>query len=95
MSDPVALAIIGMMAATVSAVVALVGKIVTRRLDRADANAQRREARIIEVAGEVYEIGQKVDGRLEELLRTARAASHAEGITAGEKAERDRSEGGK
>ena len=58
---------------------------------RARQATKLNEARIVETQGGIYELGQKLDGRLEELLRISRAAARAEGVAAGEQSQRDRS----
>ena len=52
------------------------------------AEAGKREVLI--VGDKVMEVGKQLDGRLSELLREARALARAEGVAAGEQAQRDR-----
>ena len=52
------------------------------------AEAGKREVLI--VGDKVVEVGKQLDGRLSELLREARALARAEGVAAGEQAQRDR-----
>lgn len=52
------------------------------------AEASRRE--IIATKDGVFEVGKRIDGRLSELLKSATALARAEGIAAGEQAQRDR-----
>ena len=54
----------------------------------AEANAARSE--IMVVGDKIVEVGKALDGRLSELLREARATARAEGMAAGEQAQRDR-----
>lgn len=58
----------------------------------ADAVKQGKlnEAQIIAVGDTIYALGEKVDGRLTDLLRESKAASRAEGVAAGEQSQRDR-----
>ena len=46
---------------------------------------------VILVGDRVMQVGDQLDGRLSELLREARALARAEGVAAGEQAQRDRS----
>jgi hypothetical protein len=52
------------------------------------ALASQREVMV--VGDKVVEVGKQLDGRLSELLREARASARAEGVAAGEQAQRDR-----
>ena len=51
---------------------------------------EESKAEIILVGDRVVEVGKQIDGRMEELLRAARAAARAEGVAAGEQSQRDR-----
>ena len=53
--------------------------------------AEESHKEIIAVGDKVFRVGEQLDGRLSELLASARLASRAEGVAAGEQAQRDRS----
>jgi hypothetical protein len=69
---------------------------------RKDAAAARKAAvqsqdALVVIEGQIFALGMNVDGRLTQLLATAKAQgvaetalARAEGVTAGEKAQRDR-----
>jgi hypothetical protein len=57
---------------------------------RARQAARENSAEIIAVNGEVREVGERIDGRLSELLRSSNALARAEGVAAGEQSQRDR-----
>jgi hypothetical protein len=63
--------------------------------------AVANKATLIEIKGQIYELGKAVDGRLSKLLEQTEArgkaegrALHAEGVVQGEQAERDRTTNG-
>ena len=92
-------------AAVVVALAALVGAVVTGLVARATsiraanaaegakAAAEASHAEIVETKAGVFELGRQVDGRLSELLAQTRLSSRAEGVLAGEQAQRDRASG--
>lgn len=43
------------------------------------------------IEGEVREVGERIDGRLSELLKSSSALARAEGVAQGEQSQRDRS----
>jgi len=63
--------------------------------------AEDSKSTLIEVKGQIFELGKAVDGRLSKLLEQTEArgkaegrALHAEGVVQGEQAERDRTTNG-
>ncbi len=62
------------------------------RQEAADAKLAALDAKreIIATKTGIYEVGKQLDGRLSELLATSNAAARAEGVAAGEQAQRDR-----
>lgn len=74
-----------------AALVAAVGGIVAAVLaNRAKMTAEDSHAQIIATKEGVFELGKQVDGRLTELLNATRQSARAEGVAAGEQAQRDR-----
>ena len=59
----------------------------------AAAKAESLESKLVELNGQVFTLGENIDGRLSQLLAVSAAAARAEGIAAGEQAQRDRSSG--
>jgi hypothetical protein len=55
--------------------------------------AQQSQREIIATKEGVFELGKQVDGRLSELLTATRKSARAEGVAAGEQAQRDRAAG--
>ena len=73
----------------------------TKAAEAARLAAEDSKSTLIEVKGQIYELGKAVDGRLSKLLEQTEArgkaegrALHAEGVVQGEQAERDRSSNG-
>jgi len=72
------------------------------RLPRTRRPPQKpRKSTLVEIKGQIYELGKAVDGRLSKLLEQTEArgkaegrALHAEGVVQGEQAERDRTSNG-
>ena len=68
--------------------------------EASSASAAESKVTLVEIKGQIFELGKAVDGRLSKLLEQTEArgkaegrALHAEGVTQGEKAERARSNG--
>jgi Flp pilus assembly protein TadB len=64
---------------------------------KAEKTAGENQATLIRIDNAIFEVGQRVDGRLSELLDAAKtqgvtdsALARAEGVAAGEKKQRDR-----
>ena len=75
----------------IAALVAAIGGIVAAILaHRAKATAEAAEKAVVAVGDNVFELGKRMDGPLSELLSTTRALARAEGVAAGEQAQRDR-----
>jgi hypothetical protein len=75
----------------VAALVAAIGGIVAAVLSyRARRRVEDVEALVINIDGEVREVGRRIDGRLSKLLETTGALARAEGVAQGEQAQRDR-----
>ena len=91
MSDAVLIAAIGAVGLIFVALLGLLTQIILKRFAEAKEAAEQTTATLVEVGDKVFRIGEQVDGRLSELLREARALARAEGIAAGEQAQRDRS----
>lgn len=67
------------------------------KADAAKEAAEHAKALLVEINGSVFTIGEKIDGRLTELihakdalLEVATARARAEGVAIGEQSERDR-----
>jgi len=83
----------------VSTIVTAVGVIVAAYYSyRAKQRAANAETKVDEtkvdlqvIQGEVHEVGERIDGRLSELLDASTKVARAEGVAAGEQAQRDRS----
>jgi len=90
-SDAVLIAVIGAVGLIFVALLGLLTQIILKRFSEAKEAAEQTTATLVEVGDKVFRIGEQVDGRLSELLREARALARAEGIAAGEQAQRDRS----
>ena len=61
--------------------------------DKAQAAADlgaRAVGELAVIRGEVREVGARIDGRLSELLTSSNSLARAEGVQAGEQAQRDR-----
>lgn len=75
----------------VAALVAAVGGIVAAALaSRAKVAADNNASELVVVGDQVRALGKRMDGPLSELLVTTRALARAEGVAAGEQAQRDR-----
>ena len=85
MSDPAS--IITAVAALVAAFGGIIAAILAHRAREA---SKANSAEIIAVNGEVHEVGERIDGRLSELLRSTAALARAEGVAAGDQSQRDR-----
>jgi hypothetical protein len=84
MSDAVVIAIIVAVPPTLVALGALlVGLRNTRKVDDAKVAAEQGTAKIVEVGGQVFELGKAVDGRLQTLLEKTEQAAAAAGKAAG------------
>lgn len=91
-------AVATLIAAAGALIVALVGAFVARSnslraasaASAAKVAAESAKADIIATKEGVFELGKQVDGRLSELLIETRKSARAEGVAAGEQAQRDR-----
>ena len=73
----------------------------TKAAEAAKAAAEDGKATLVDIKGQIFELGKAVDGRLSKLLEQTEArgkaegrALHAEGVVQGEQAERDRTTNG-
>lgn len=85
MSDlaPVITALAALVAAVGGVVAAILASRAKKRVDTAAAD-------LVLVGDEVRKLGDRMDGPLSELLVTTRKLARAEGVAAGEQAQRDR-----
>lgn len=75
-----------------SALVAAIGVILAAYWSyNAKKAGMENKGEIAIVKGEIRNVGTRIDGRMDELLRAATASGRAEGVAAGEQAQRDRS----
>jgi hypothetical protein len=81
--------------ATLTAIAAIIGAIGVILAAYWAYNAKKagmeNKGEIAIVKGEIRNVGTRIDGRMDELLRAATASGRAEGVAAGEQAQRDRS----
>ena len=61
-----------------------------QQASRAVIKVDQVEARLVEIDGNVFELGKAVDGRLSQLLGISDVAAEAKGFARGEQAQRDR-----
>lgn len=99
------LAAVGTFLAAAGGFVAAVGAFVVARRNRKAGDAAKLaaelaadaalalKAKVVEIDGSVYQLGQRVDGRLSELLAASSAQARAEGQAAGEQTQRERGPG--
>lgn len=75
----------------VAALVAACGGIIAAVLaHRARRGVEDASAALTLIEGEVREVGDRIDGRLTELLKSTSALARAEGVAQGEQSQRDR-----
>ena len=75
----------------IAAVIGAIGGIVAAVLSyRAKTRVDKVVRDLTIVDGNVVELGDRVDGRLSELLKTTQALARAEGVASGEQSQRDR-----
>jgi hypothetical protein len=86
MTEAIWVAVVIAIPATISAGVAWFA---ARKAGKAARVIEDMAPAIIATQDGVFEVGQRIDGRLSELLETTRALSRAEGKAEGEQAQRD------
>lgn len=75
----------------IAALLAAVGGIVAAILAyRARRGVEDASLALTVIEGEVREVGERIDGRLTELLKSSSALARAEGVAQGEQSQRDR-----
>lgn len=77
--------------AALTASIAAIGVLWTRRkaAEAAEAALAAKRA-LVEIDGAIFGLGERIDGRLSELLKAETGKARAEGIAQGEQAQRDR-----